>query len=196
MMGWSVGLLLGIGLGLSLLLYVFDSPTPGAEVLAGLFWFLGAAVCGTMLGFAQWLVLRVQVALSCWWVPASTVSMAAGCGLGWLLWAKNGNLYGSATVGVGVGGALLGIAQGRLLGVREAHINWWILANVAGVVGGCLVGCLTGALAAKQFVAKGLQNLDFQIFVMGIVSIAVSGTIVAVITGNVLIWLLAKNRLT
>ena len=67
-------------------------------------WIVEAALYGAVLGVLQWLVLRRQVAMSGWWVLASTVGWVVGdpvcsslIGFGTLSWVVFGAVYGAIT---------------------------------------------------------------------------------------------------
>jgi hypothetical protein len=84
-------------------------------------------VMGTVLGLAQWLMLRGIIRSAVWWIPGS----ALGWGIGFLSGAYLANLLQLADVGMylvlgGVIGLCSGFAQWLVLRRVSSYANWWI----------------------------------------------------------------------
>jgi hypothetical protein len=75
--GWAVatGIGFGSGMGLVVALGIGERTGFAAEVADGA---VAGALGGTVVGVAQWLVLRDRAANARWWVPASIVAWAIG----------------------------------------------------------------------------------------------------------------------
>lgn len=92
---------------------------PFSGVIAG-------AISGSIIGTAQWLVLRQRMALSPKWIGASAVGMAVGLGLGLAL-------FGPGTGGVELQlravltGAGIGVAQAWMLRPLARHTFPWVI---------------------------------------------------------------------
>ncbi len=138
----------------------------------------GGALVGTVVGVAQWLVLRRRVARAGWWVLATAVGWLVGmavCGfvdevLDWTVWYVSG----------AAGGVVVGVAQWLVLRRRVARAGWWVLPTVAsGVV------VWFGLLMA----------FEINVFLSVVVLEAVFGALYGAITGVVLVCLLQPPAL-
>jgi hypothetical protein len=76
--------------------------------------FIAGAVAGSVIGAAQWLVLRWRLALSALWVPATAGGMALGMVLGQVLLGDDTTIQPLLLRGLVVGAAI-GAAQAALL---------------------------------------------------------------------------------
>jgi hypothetical protein len=177
--GWTVaGQAAWSGLSLQFLLgLVKDGSSDLAHVL-------GMVLFGSLLGTAQWLILRRQLSRAGWWVLA----VAAGEVIGEVLGSRVGFIV-DRCLGMGVGAELsrvavmawcateaVLVATGQWLVLRQRinQAGWWVLVATAGWV----VSYATGELVDE---------------VVGEVARwAVVGSIYGIITGTVLVWLLCK----
>ena len=98
----------------------------------GISYAISKAVVGTLLGCAQWLVLRHQARRAGWWILASAVGWSLGLAIELLL---------ARTI---IGNVLMGawIVVGALLGMDGAQTNVAAIAVIAGAV----VGAVTGSV--------------------------------------------------
>jgi len=84
-------------------------------------------VCGSVVGIAQWIVLRKRASRSAWWILASAVGWAMG-----LIACKAlGEIIGTAVYGA-VFGTVTGTTQWIVLRSRVHRSGWWILASAVG----------------------------------------------------------------
>ena len=145
---------------------------------------LGMVVFGSLLGTAQWLILRRQLSWVGWWVLA----VAAGEVIGEVIGSRVGFIVDRYLV-MGVGAELsraafmawcateaVFVAAGQWLVLRQRvnQAGWWVLAAAAGWV----VSYATGELVDE--------------FVGEVTRWAVVGSIYGIITGAMLVWLLRK----
>jgi hypothetical protein len=79
------------------------------------------AMGGTVVGIAQWVVLRKQVYRAGWWILASTVGGALGGALGWHL----GGLVSEVFSGLGAGGPAM---------IAGWATSWGIIGAVGGAM--------------------------------------------------------------
>lgn len=199
-----------IGLGATLLtgILVFARLEPNigpiASALIGVA--LGAAVEGSVVGTAQWLVLRTPLAGLRWrrWAIATAI----GAGIAWALGMTlsvimalispnsgggaevqdpQGLVYYALAAGLGlVAGPVLAVAQWRVLRDYLPRAGWWIPANAcAWAVGMTLVFWGTSFIPASGITAPVAAIL------VGCVILA--GVTVGAIHGLALIWLLRER---
>lgn len=103
--GWIWATIIGLGLGNAVGLVVLEDlrfmimrrapmwpTTSGDGRWTILFWAVAGALCGLILGAAQWLVFRRQVQHAGWWVVANTI--------GWAVAAPVGQLTGAAVADI------------------------------------------------------------------------------------------------
>src|SRR5262249_2232838 len=165
-----------------------------------------AAIFGSLLGTAQWLVLRRALTGARWWAPTTTLGYAAG---GAFSGAFSGAL-GGAVSGVGpdlgmtgflvataVGILVVGLVPSALqwLVVRRQvpHAGWWVAAS-----GGGLIVGLGGGLALVRWglvdVLHWLQPEDFPSARAWVALGVISGLLYAAVTLATLMRLL-RSRL-
>ena len=163
--GWQAGFAAvgAIGLFIILDLDVYGVPTAG---LSGLQF-------GAVVGLAQWLVLRRQVAREGWWILVGAI--------GWTM---------SFLVARDVGAALGGIATGALGGTlgalvvvgvvrqRLSHSGLWVLAAVVAWAV-AWIAALVGSDASLQMGQDALSGTTF-------------GAALSALPGVALVWLLRR----
>ncbi len=153
---------------------------------------------GLILGFSQWLVLRHYIHNASRWILVTTIgaffawligliaSMAIAFALVLEGLRATALLGGLALLGAGIG-AILGLAQWLVLReyvrARIRQVGWWMAANALAWSLGLLVAFIgVGMLKSNGFSIK-----------MSLISAAtgsVMGTVIGVITGIALVWLL------
>lgn len=134
----------------------------------------------TVAAVLQWLVLRQQVAQAGKWMLASIVAVIVAGVAGFIVSGFLG-VFGdvdvvaeAGTVGVVIGGTVLGVLQWLMvLKQRAKRAGWWVLASTSGwLVGGVVSGAVDP-----------------------VVGLAVIGAVYGAITGLALLWLL-RQRMT
>lgn len=137
--GWCVGTLLAEALLFPIVAGHVQFGWPGDTLLRGGEFGL---VVGAVVGFAQWRLLRREVAHAGWWILASAV----GWSLGWLVGGLRSNeMFGGSDVGPAfhLGGVVAGVLLGPALG-------------------GALYGIVTAPLLAALLRAKEPLRATFQ----------------------------------
>jgi hypothetical protein len=197
LLGFSLAMVLGaliyLAIGTSLETYG-DAAMLGSAMLAGI-------VEGSILSFAQWLVLRRHIRslpLKEWWLGTMGGAVAAYM-VGTAVGVYSGNLIAFAqlhiVVIVGFGlvfvaalGAILGFAQWLVLRRHLTKASLWITANIVAWTVGLAVG-ITGPTLIDDWSAIGL------VVVMGTTAGLLMGAVVGLITGAALVHiLLAEMR--
>ena len=138
---------------------------------------------GGLSGTAQSFILRPHVPRAAWWVVASIVGGAPSCFLGALI--DKGFFVGIVLVVVLIGG-LSGTAQSFVLRPHVPRAGWWVVASIVGVAMGG---------AATFFSVMSVMEERFSYGIYGNLSVAgaLSGAVIGIITGSVLVWLLGKR---
>ena len=153
---------------------------------------MSGAVLGTVFGFAQWFVLTKQFKHAAVWVLSTAVAVSVGMTLVpivilGLAYASNINVVGIDYV---VSGAILGVVFGLpqwwfVLRKQFKRAAVWLLATAVAVSAGMMVA--PGVIRAlRLFAEPGI--------VSGAGIAAVFGTILGIITGLPLIWLLRHPK--
>lgn len=176
---------------------------------------LGLVGCGAIVGLAQWLVLRVAVRQSAWFILATAISIALGLALVWGLFGlttfflgpdelPTGELSARITAvtiagaGLVVGllfGAVVGMGQSKVLPWHINDVGWWVLAcSIGAALDGALVGNLLWALGGANLVQSALHPTTpfFTAAGMGLLA-ALVGPLKGLATGIVLVWLVRKR---
>jgi hypothetical protein len=144
-------------------------------------------LAGTVIGFAQWLVLRRYVTPTTQWELADGISWAAGYILGLFLIQVLPSTVFVAFIGYFLFGAIVALLQWPVLRREIPHIITWLLASSL-------------AWAAGYWVSQAVLPL----FLSGpSIAPAVSTTVIAVtsglvagaITGVALIWIVRKPEI-
>lgn len=209
---WVVANVIGetVGLGATLLLGAFllvqAEPTIGALPAAALGVLAGTVIEGTVVGTAQWIVLRRPLKRMRWhvWVLAT----ALGAFVAWTLGMIPSTLLftspdsGSAAPGemsdlmIYTLAAAMGIALGTILGAAQwlalrRHVpkaGWWIPANALA----WMLGMVVVFLGTSFIPAEGITVPVALILLLFVVA---AGAVVGAVHGLVLIWLLNLRRL-
>jgi MFS family permease len=183
--GWATVLLwvltsaLGGGIGFALGFAVsgtlsdFVGRTGRDIVLFGIF--------GSLVGIAQWLVLRTRIADAGWWMLAS-----------FLAWVVIGALASpleqtlSLALAPAVAGAVVGVLQSLVL---RRHVRWFGFWVVASTIGWALGWPVAGA-------SDGVVALVVTDEIVGyVVLYAIIAAVAGVITGPAFILLLGRSQL-
>ena len=165
---------------------------------------LGVGI-GALTGYLQWRALRHHVQRSGRWVWAGIVGLTVGLGLyqlGAYVWGYPldlGSLRGVLgwAVALGLGGAVTGLLQERVLRRQVARSMWWVPACALGwglsALGLAIPGGTFGLrpYEMSNVVLKALAGL-LLIFRETLLQQAVAGIILGAVSGGVLIWLLRQ----
>jgi len=165
----------------------------------------GTLIEGTVVGTAQWIVLRRPLPAMKWrvWVLATSTGAFVAWTLGMLpstLMSAGSETGGSApskpseAMVYGLA-ALMGLAAGMILGtpqwlVLRSHVRraaWWIVANALAWVPGMVL-----AFVGADFIFSAGSGVST--VMLAIVTLAALGGIVGAIHGLVLIWLVRPRR--
>jgi hypothetical protein len=192
-----------VGLGTVALLVFLLTPRLETGLTFGLATLLFAAVLfeGLCVGVAQWSVLRERLELKA--IPWITMTVIGG-GVAWLIGMVAGStltfesgatiatepslaftLLLAGLMGLGLGG-LLGTAQWSVLRRYVRGAAWWIVANaLAWTVGMTVIFATTDGLAFLPSIVLAGALI--------VVALLLTGGVVGVIHGLVLVWLLRKR---
>lgn len=169
--GWIIGLTIGVYLAA---LAEINIGSSGLGQLLG-YLILGAGL-GSVVGLAQWLVLRGQVSRAGWWILASAAGIVVAYGPGIAIVADTLEmsrnflgLLGWVLVGI-LGGAITGIFQWFVLRGQVSRAGWWVLASALGWGLSMLVG-----FSSYWTWRSG-------------------GVMLGVVTGGVMVWLLQQPK--
>jgi hypothetical protein len=196
-----------VGLGTTLLIGAFllvqAEPTIGALPAAVLGVFAGTVIEGSIVGTAQWLVLRHPLEKMRWhkWVLAT----ALGACIAWTLASPllfTGPDSGAAAPGemsdlvIYTLAAAMGIALGAILGAAQwlalrRHLpkaGWWIPANALAWMLGMVVVFL-----GMSFIPP--EGITVPVGLILLLFVVAAGAFVGAVHGLVLIWLLHQRRL-
>ena len=144
-------------------------------------------LAGTVIGFAQWIVLRRYLTARSNWALADGASWAAGYILGLLLVQSLPSTFFIATIGYLLFGVIVAILQWPVLRREIPNLLVWVLANVVGWA----VGFWASQLVLPLFVTDPVAPPA-----LGTTVIAVtSGLVAGAITGLALIWIVRKPEL-
>ena len=141
------------------------------------------ALAGTVIGFAQWLVLRRYVTGSTRWDWTDGISWAAGYILGLLLIQMLPSTVFVVFIGYFLFGVIVALVQWPVLRREIPHVFTWMVASAV-------------AWAVGYWVSQAVLSLFTDPLidpVVGTTVIAVSSGLVAgAITGLALIWIVRK----
>jgi hypothetical protein len=162
--GWILATMLGFGLGNAIGsivgLYGWllgpHPMLPTWDLTTALrFWATGGAVCGLILGSAQWLVLRQVVRAPGWWIPINIVSWAIGTASGWY---TGGIVMQFFHYGRSAGWAIFKDTWYESPVLSFADVVLGIIDWPGHLVVGILVGAMTG-LALAWMLKRPIHNL-------------------------------------
>ena len=144
-------------------------------------------LAGTVIGFAQWIVLRRYLTASSIWELADGLTWAAGYVLGLLLVLALPSTIFIATIGYLLFGVIVALVQWPVLRREIPNLLLWVLANAFGWA----VGFWASQAILPLFVTDPLVAPA-----VGTAVIAVtSGLVAGAITGLALIWIVRKPEL-
>lgn len=144
-------------------------------------------LAGTVIGFAQWMVLRRYLTAASTWELADGTTWAAGYVLGLLLVLALPSTRFIATIGYLLFGVIVALVQWPVLRREIPSILAWIVANSFGWA----LGFWASQAILPLFVTDPLVSPA-----VGTTVIAVtSGLVAGAITGLALIWIVRKPEI-
>ncbi len=197
-----------IGLGATLLIGAFllgsAEKSIGAIAAAALGILAGTVIEGSVVGTAQWLVLRRPLERMRWrdWALATAVGACVAWTLGMIpgTFMFTGPDTGTATPGqmsdllvytlaAGMGlvlGSILGVPQWLVLRRYLAKAGWWVLANaLAWMLGMVVIFIGTGFIPP--------QGITIPVALLLVLFVVTAGAVVGAVHGLVLVWLLSQR---
>jgi len=199
----------GLGLGLTLtmgfILFAGMTKTVGPLAVAGLAILAGTGIEGTVVGTAQWWVLRRPLPKLTWqtWALVTALGAFVAWALGMIpstfflthapsAAASSGPMNQSVIYGLA---ALMGFALGPILGIPQwvalrryvEHAGWWVLANAVAWALGMTVVFIGMHIVLQHVFHPGMLPL-LLLFLLG------AGGVVGAVHGFALVWLVRSPR--
>jgi hypothetical protein len=176
-LGWTIatagGMLLGF-LPTILLVNVLD---------LGLAQITVPVLAGTVIGFAQWLVLRRYVTASTQWDWTDGISWAAGYVLGLLLIQTLPSTIFVVFIGYFLFGAIVALVQWPVLRREIPQVLTWLVASA--------VAWALGYWASQAVLSLFTDPLIDPVVGTAVIAVT-SGLVAGAITGVALIWIVRK----
>ena len=176
-LGWTLATAGGMLLGFLPTLFLVDNLNLALSQIAV------PVLAGTVIGFAQWLVLRRYVTASTRWDWTDGISWAAGYILGLLLIQLLPSAVFTAFIGYFLFGVIVALVQWPVLRREIPQVLTWLIASAL-------------AWAIGYWVSQAVLSLFTDPLidpVVGTTVIAVtSGLVAGAITGVALIWIVRK----
>ena len=141
-------------------------------------------LAGTIIGFAQWIVLRRYVTATTHWVLADGISWAVGYILGLFLIQMLPSSVFAAFVGYFLFGVIVALVQWPVLRREIPHILTWILASAVAWAG--------GFWASQAVLPLFLHGPTIAPTLSTTVIAVTSGLVAGAITGIALIWIVRR----
>ena len=141
-------------------------------------------LAGTVIGFAQWIVLRRYLTARSNWELFDGASWAAGYILGLLLVQSLPSTLIVATLGYFLFGVIVAILQWPVLRREIPNLWVWVLANV--------VGWAVGFWASQAILPLFFVDPLVEPAISTTVIAVTSGLVAGAITGLALIWIVRK----
>jgi hypothetical protein len=137
---------------------------------------IGALIVGSVIGTAQWLVLRTKIPISNRFILATS--------LGWFVAGFFQNFYFFDATG----GFIIGLAQWLILRRFFSQAGWWVLVNT-------LAWGLSAYLSIQASLRLNPYAISFDVLVNpGVLVFSGCMGIIAVFTGLLLVWLLIYKK--
>ena len=141
-------------------------------------------LAGTIIGFAQWIVLRRYVTATTHWVLADGISWVVGYILGLFLIQMLPSTVFAAFVGYFLFGVIVALVQWPVLRREIPHILTWILASAVAWAG--------GFWASQAVLPLFLHGPTIAPTLSTTVIAVTSGLVAGAITGIALIWIVRR----
>ena len=176
-LGWTLATAGGMLLGFLPTILLVDVLSLGLAQIAV------PVLAGTVIGFAQWLVLRRYVTASTRWDWTDGISWAAGYILGLLLIQLLPSAVFAAFIGYFLFGVIVALVQWPVLRREIPQVLTWLVASALAWAVGYWVSRAVLSLFTNPMIEP----------VVGTTVIAVtSGLVAGAITGVALIWIVRK----
>lgn len=176
-LGWTLATAGGMLLGFLPTILLVDVLSLGLAQIAV------PVLAGTVIGFAQWLVLRRYVTASTRWDWTDGISWAAGYILGLLLIQLLPSAVFAAFIGYFLFGVIVALVQWPVLRREIPQVLTWLVASALAWAIGYWVSRAVLSLFTNPMIEP----------VVGTTVIAVtSGLVAGAITGVALIWIVRK----
>ena len=176
-LGWTLATAGGMLLGFLPTILLVDVLSLGLAQIAV------PVLAGTVIGFAQWLVLRRYVTASTRWDWTDGISWAAGYILGLLLIQLLPSAVFAAFIGYFLFGVIVALVQWPVLRREIPQVLTWLVASAL-------------AWAVGYWVSRAVLSLFTNPMIEPVVGTAViavtSGLVAGAITGVALIWIVRK----
>jgi len=182
LLGWTVATAGGMLLGFLPTILVVNVLNLGlAQIIV-------PVLAGTIIGFAQWIVLRRYVTASSSWMLADGTSWAVGYVLGLFLVQALPSTIFAGIIGYLLFGVIVALVQWPVLRREIPNILVWILASAVGWAAG---------FSTSQAVLPLFSGGQLMEPVVSTTVIAVtSGLVAGAITGIALIWIVRRPEVT
>ena len=144
-------------------------------------------LAGTLIGFAQWIVLRRYVSASSDWILAGGTSWAVGYVLGLLLIQTLPSTIFVEVIGYLLFGVIVALVQWPVLRREIPNMLVWILASSIGWAAGFWAS--EGVL--PLFFTGGLLEPPLSTTIIAVTS----GLVAGAITGIALVWIVRKPEI-
>ena len=179
-LGWTLATAGGMLLGFLPTILLVDVLNLGLAQIAV------PVLAGTVIGFAQWLVLRRYATATTEWVWGDGISWAAGYILGLLLIQMLPSTVFAAFIGYFLFGVIVALVQWPVLRREIPQVFTWIIASAVAWAVGYWASQAVLSLFTDPVIAPAV----------GTTVIAVtSGLVAGAITGIALIWIVRKPEL-
>lgn len=176
-LGWTFATAIGLLVGFLPTLLLVDLLSLGLAQIAV------PVLAGTVIGFAQWLVLRRYVTASTQWDWTDGISWAAGYILGLLLIQLLPSTVFAVFIGYFLFGAIVALLQWPVLRREIPQVFTWVVANAV-------------AWAIGYWVSQAVLSVFTDPLIDPVVGTAVltisTGLVAGAITGVALIWIVRK----
>jgi hypothetical protein len=143
-----------------------------------IFGLVGILVGGSVIGQAQWVVLRRHIDGIKVWAVATGVSLGFSLPISLLLLRAETPAMG-AMAGA-MAGAITGFTQARILEGHVIRTDWWILSSIIGLAGGLYAGIT---------MFREVWGSSFGTIPNSVVGVTI-GLVYGAVTGTMLLWLL------
>jgi hypothetical protein len=176
-LGWTLATAGGMLLGFLPTILLVDVLNLGLAQIAV------PVLAGTVIGFAQWFVLRRYVTASTRWDWTDGISWAAGYILGLLLIQLLPSTVFTAFIGYFLFGAIVALVQWPVLRREIPQVFTWLLASA--------VAWAVGYWASQAVLSVFTDPLIDPVVGTAVIAVT-SGLVAGAITGVALIWIVRK----
>jgi hypothetical protein len=176
-MGWTLATAGGMLLGFLPTILLINVLNLGLAQIAV------PVLAGTVIGFAQWLVLRRYVTASTQWDWTDGISWAAGYILGLLLIQILPSTVFAAFIGYFLFGVIVAVVQWPVLRREIPQVFTWLIASA--------IAWAVGYWASQAVLSLFTDPLIEPVVGTAVIAIT-SGLVAGAITGLALIWIVRK----